>query len=282
MWSGISSHHFATVGHTAANANWSHASESIGRTAAFIAGQFGVFGPILMAAYLWGAWRAFRSREDRAGRLLLCFSAPPLLIITVQSFISDANANWAAAAYVAAAPLAVHTILAAWGRWGIRSAAALHALVLAAVTAFAVSPAAVEAAGLANAYKRFHGWRALGQEVVVETRGGAYEAVVVPNRSLIASLLYYARPLGVPILAWDDDATPENHFQMTLRLDPAMKGRVLLLTDSPHPEKQLATFARARLTRTVAVPIGGHRVRRTNFFAAEGYRGVMSTAPSSQ
>jgi 4-amino-4-deoxy-L-arabinose transferase-like glycosyltransferase len=277
-------HHFATVSHTAANANWSHATGSLANFAGFVAGQFGVFGPILMAAYLYGAWQAIRGRDPapQPGRLLAAFSLPILLIITVQSFISEANANWAAAAYVAATPLAVHTILTAVGRWAAWSSAAIHALALAALATFAVSPAAVEAAGLANAYKRFHGWRELGTEVVRQAAAAPYQAVVVDNRSVTASLLYYARPMATPILVWDANGIPDNHFQMTLALTPAVTGRVLIVSDARDPERELQSFAHARLTRTVSVPLGGAKVRSTKFFDADGYRRPNGTSSPSE
>jgi len=276
-------HHFATVQHTAANANWSHPRESFANLGSFVASQFGVMGPLLMAAYLYGAWRAMRGRDEegRAGRLLLCFSAPILAIVTMQSFISEANANWAAAAYIAATPLAVHTLLAAIGRWSAWATVAINAAALAAIVVFALSPAAIEASGLGNAFKRFHGWRELGLVVVSEARAGSYEAVVVDNRSVTAALLYYARPLAVPILVWDADEHPDNHFQMTMRLESGVKGRVLVVSDAANPEKELSSFASSRLTRSLIVPIGGGKTRTTKFFLAEGYRGPSApNAPS--
>jgi 4-amino-4-deoxy-L-arabinose transferase-like glycosyltransferase len=277
-------HQFATVQHTAANANWGNPGRNVANLFSFIGGQFGVFGPILMAAYLWGAWRIVRGRDDAkdAGRMLLCFSAPILLIITVQSVISDANANWAAAAFVAATALAVHTVLAAWGRWAAWTSAVINALALVALLAFALSPAVVEGVGLGNAFKRFHGWRELGQATIAEAAKDQYQAVVVDNRSVTASLLYYARPMSVPILVWDADAHPDNHFQMTLRIEPGMPGPVLLLSHHADPRREIASFERTRLTRTLVVPIGGGKTRRTNFFVAEGYRGPTAPNPSSR
>ena len=105
-------HHFATFAHTETNADWTRARFSLLHLAGFLAGQFGVFGPILMAAWLAALWRlgraAARTMEEIA---LIAFSTAPLLLITVQSFVADANANWAATAFVAAVPLALDEIL---------------------------------------------------------------------------------------------------------------------------------------------------------------------------
>jgi hypothetical protein len=196
--------------------------------------------------------------------------------------ISDANANWAAAAYVAATPLAVHTILSAIGRWAAWGSAAINTVAVVALAAFALSPAAVEAVGLGNAFKRFHGWRQLGEAVIEEAAKAPYEGVIVDNRSVTASLLYYARPLGMPIRVLDADEHPDNHFQMTLRLTPSMKGLHLLASDARDPQRVLSAFDRSRLTRTLSVPIGGGKTRKTNFFAVEGYRGPTRHSPTSR
>ena len=81
---------------------------------AFVGSQFGVFGPIPLGALIVGVALAVRRRSLASGDLLLlCFTLPPLLIVTAQAFISRANANWSGAGYLAGAVL-----VAAWlVRW---------------------------------------------------------------------------------------------------------------------------------------------------------------------
>ncbi len=100
-------HGFATFRHTAANAAWG------GRQLFnppelwdFFASQFGVFGPIPFAVLLGGsAFLAARRRLAQADVMLLCFTLPPLLMVSGQAFISRANANWSGAAYLPGAVL---------------------------------------------------------------------------------------------------------------------------------------------------------------------------------
>ncbi|MEL7488799.1 MAG: glycosyltransferase family 39 protein, partial [Pseudomonadota bacterium] len=71
---------FQTVGHTAANADWSGALFRIGDLAAFLGAQFGVFGPVAMGLFIAGL-AGFRARLKNAGGALrrelalLCFVA---------------------------------------------------------------------------------------------------------------------------------------------------------------------------------------------------------------
>ena len=265
---------FATAGHLAKNAHWVDASFSAENLIDYLVGQFGVFGPVTLALYFWALARVVSGRDHSAeARLLACFSLPPLLMIAVQAFIAEANANWAATAYVAAVPL-VARLLITLSRRGASGLALLpNALAAAAILLFTVSPAAVDAAGLANAYKRLHGWRTLGDRVAGEASSGRYKAIVADNRNVVASLLYYARPRNVPVLIWDRDRVDDNHFDMTLRLTPEAGAPLLLVLQRTDPSVVLNTFVSSRLVANVDVGLGGDRMRHTALYAVDKYVG---------
>jgi 4-amino-4-deoxy-L-arabinose transferase-like glycosyltransferase len=266
-------HGWPTVAHTQSNANWSHAHYSLGNAAAFVLGQFGVFGPLMMAGYLAALWRLRRS-EQRSGNavVLADFSVPVLILIVIQSFISEANANWAAAAYVAAIPLAVVTLLSWWRGRALAASFAIAAIALLALWMGQVSPAAADRVGLGNALKRETGWRELGREVAAESHRASYEAIGTANRSVLAELLYYARPRTVPIRAWDANPKPRDHFQMTIPLTPSFH-RVLLAIAPNEAPKVLATFDSAKPLHALVVNAGAHRTRTLALYDASGYRG---------
>jgi 4-amino-4-deoxy-L-arabinose transferase-like glycosyltransferase len=266
-------HGFATVGHTAANANWQHGGIHPLGSLEFLVSQFGVFGPLMMAAYLYALWRLARGQDTNpVSRMLACFSLPPLAVILVQAAISDANANWAAATYVAAVPLAVRVLMEMARGWALKASLALNGLIMLAMMLFVVSPEVAAAAGFANAYKRLQGWRELGETVTRDSAGG-YQAIVTDNRSLMGALLYYARPRSIPLLIWDRDLRVENHFEMTALLTPAIGGRVLLVTDRNDPAPVIATFAHARFIGDITADLGGGKRRVTHLYEADGYRG---------
>src|SRR5262249_33214234 len=102
-------HNFATISHTAANANWGAGLFRIDEFLKFILGQFGVFGPVLFAFLLWSFFAIPRmTAEERARWLpLLAFAAPALTIVAIQAFLNRANANWAVVSYAAGSILAV-------------------------------------------------------------------------------------------------------------------------------------------------------------------------------
>jgi hypothetical protein len=267
------SHHFATLAHTETNADWMRARFSLSHLAGFLAGQFGVFGPILMAAWLAALWRLSRmaahTREETA---LIAFSAAPLLLITMQSFVVDANANWAATAFVAAVPLALDEILRFWPRLALWASFALHGLVLALLWLVLVWPPAAERLGVGNVFKRQEGWRVLAGAVSGEFAHGGYAVIATDNRSVTAELLYYLRPRGLPVRIWDPDLIDNNHFEMTMRLT-APAPRTLLVTEPQNAAQVLSTFESKRFVMRVAAPVGGRHVRAMNLYDVSGYLG---------
>lgn len=271
---------FATVAHTAANANWSpadlfHPLELLD----FLAGQLGVFGPVPFVVLAVGAVLALRRRRGpEADRLLLCLVLPPLLLVALQALLSRANANWAAAAY---APGAV--LVAAWlvrrRSWRILAAAVLsQALLAGAFMAAATSPALADALGLANAFKRARGWEESTRRVLDAAEAAApVQAVVVDDRFLFNAVAYYGRerlaaPGAPPLRIWVREAAPQNQAEMTDPLTPDLDGRVLVASIETRFRHELAAdFARFPAWTAAPVRLDARRRRDLALAVAEGF-----------
>lgn len=270
-WNAV--HGFPTFVHTEANANWSHARYSGANASMFLLGQFGVFGPLMMAGFLSSAWKLWRAGDASEHALLLAaFSIPVLILMIAQAFISEANANWAAVAYVGAVPLAVETLLRWWKGSALGVSIAIAAAVMLGLWAGMLKPSLADMAGLGNGLKREQGWRQLGTEVLTEAGQRRYEAVVASNRSVLAELLYYAMPIAPRIRAWDRTATPHDHFQMAIPLRSGSSCALLVLLPD-EVRAVLASFDSQRFLERLAISIGGHRIRTISFYHACGYHG---------
>jgi hypothetical protein len=110
---------FATVSHTADNANLGEAGFSPLHVFGFLGDQAAVFGPVTLLLLL-GGFGLIIGRKDKVTATrelwLLCFILPPLLIVTMgQEIMSRAHANWAATAYPAACILLASWIDRAFG-----------------------------------------------------------------------------------------------------------------------------------------------------------------------
>jgi 4-amino-4-deoxy-L-arabinose transferase-like glycosyltransferase len=98
-------HGFVTFHHTGANAAWHRHVAHLWRFVQFLLYQLGLYDPVVVPMLLWLTVLAIRGRTDRRVVMLLAFSLPILMLITVQALISRTHANWTAPVAVAASIL---------------------------------------------------------------------------------------------------------------------------------------------------------------------------------
>ena len=177
---------FATLHHTADNADWHGPALDLAGLAEFLAGQFTITGPVFFAAYLAG----LRSAMTPERRYLGLMSLPILAIVSTQALISGANANWAAAAHLAALVLAT-AVLAPRPR--------LLALGLAINLAVTVAlPVAVIFADSWRAgghlvLHRYVGQSALSRHAAEIAGENGLDTLVSDNRAMLADFFYTLR-----------------------------------------------------------------------------------------
>ena len=284
-------HHFQTVAHTAADADWRDPAEASSRTSGaldprgplgFVAGQFVVFGPVPFGVLAVGAGLALARRRRLAGAdgLLLALAAPPLAIVLVEAVLARANANWAAAAYPPAAALA-----AAWLGDGPRARAwrgaglGLQAALAVAFLVAAVDPALADAAGLGATFKRARGWRETTARIDRYVRGlqarGPVTALAVDDRFLFNALTYYGRDgIGAApaprLRMWVHEARALNQAEAEHPLTPAQGGRVAFASQ-PWTRQAMWDFGRVSDVAQAAVPLDRRHVRRLTLFAGQGF-----------
>ena len=230
---------FVTLTHVGHNIQGSGAAFSPLHGLEFLASQFAVFGPVAFGVLLIVLVRVRKPDIGRADRLMLCFAIPTLALVTATAFITRANANWAAPAFISANVLVAAVLVrhAAW-RW------------IAVSVAFGVAAQVPLFVGDANArrmsvpglakpdvYARTMGWRSLGEEVGKLARANGIGTIAAEQRDTVASLIYYQRDSGRPVLSWPTSAVPNHHFDLTRRLTAQAPGPVLFVTPCGSTER---------------------------------------------
>jgi 4-amino-4-deoxy-L-arabinose transferase-like glycosyltransferase len=233
-----------TFSHTAANANWGKSFVHPLKALEFFAAQFGVFGPILFGAILVISVRYFHSGISDNARLLLAFSMPIILLITMQGFLSRAHANWAATAYIAATILVVATMLQDKAiRW-FKGSLLVHAIVAVILLAGPVIAPKIKFLGTPIIYERLLGWQRFANFLQRQYLDPfPFAAVVTDRRVLSAQLTYYLRNSGVPVVALKAGKTPRDYFQMTSPLMSASGEPVLYVSLRDNPSAVAGIYA---------------------------------------
>jgi 4-amino-4-deoxy-L-arabinose transferase-like glycosyltransferase len=217
---------FATLQHTADNADWQGFRIDLAGLAEFVGGQFAVAGPVLFVAYLLALAR--RGGDPRR-RFLALMSLPIFAIVSVQAAVSGANANWAAAAHLAALVLAAAFL--ATRPWLLALALAIN---------LAITVALPVAAAFADRWRvggelvlaRYVGQAGLSKRAGALAREAGLDTLVSGNRAMLADFFYTLRDSGLAIYAEPVEGFPPHHYAQKHPLRPG-PGDVLFVDDSP-------------------------------------------------
>lgn len=263
---------FQTISHTAANANWKSGFGRPDRMFEFLAAQFGVVGPILLALMLASVRLAGRERDLKTResfRALVAFAIPAILIVTVQSLISRAHANWAAVAYPSLTALAA--CYAAQGKradFAMKSSLALHTVLGAGFLAAFISAPFADFAGVSAAFKRLRGWDEIGAKIAGLSR--PFDVIMTDDREVTGELVYYARD-GAPIVAWNSNQKIDNHFEAFFPFDPARHRRALYVTERADALYLNGEFESVVPLGEVSAATGPSRRKTLYLFAVEDF-----------
>ena len=270
-------HDFQTVGHTVENANWGASLFKPLALLDFWAGQFAVFGLLIVAAAI-GIYlnrQTIGTKISENERILILFSAAPILIVSMQAFISRAHANWAAAAYPAATILVTQFLFAHRNQLLAKSTIWVHGglslLFLVGMLNFGL----IDRVGLSGAVREIRGWARQSAEIVEKAPG--FDAIMIDDRNLMGEMLYYERDSDVEIVAWDPNARISNHYEAFKAFDPARQSRLLFVTtrnDDAHVNYRFDTI-RAEGSTTAA--LGDEQTRTFHLFDISDY--VAPNAP---
>lgn len=279
-------HGYSTLMHAANNADLDRQAIALdlGSALAFLVGQFGVFGPIPFALLLGGGTAALIRRRTVTPEegLLLCLTAPTLVIILVEAFVARANANWAALAYVAACPLVASWLARRRARRTMVAIGISQGAFALLFWAVALSPALADAVGLAPALKRARG-RAqtaavLQQALAKARRSRPVTAIAMDYRFDFNNFAYYGRELlaspgAPPLRMWVRQSRPRSQAELESPLRLSEGGRVLFVNvvdDFAHETR--ADFAQVEDDRRVRVRLDARHSRAFSLFVGVGYR----------
>lgn len=268
---------FATFAHTADNAKWGGPLLHPRKALEFFGSQFGVFGPILFASLLIVSWRAYRGGLPEPDRLLLAFSLPVVIAITLQAFLSRAHPNWAAVAYVGATVLVTATMVrdVAWP-W-LKASLALHVALLAAFSVSVAVAGRVPLPVVGDPFSRTLGWQAVADATrkrlaEAKAAGRPFAAIITDDRQLSSELLYYLRDDPTPLFAWWSGGRPRDHFELTRPYQSGRVEPVLLVSLIGEPSPARRDFQVRDKLGEDTLPAGLVKTRRVVFFALSGYK----------
>lgn len=273
------SNDFVSYAHTKANANLGGDLFQPGELAEFVGSQFGVFGPIFFAVLLWiviARWRA--TVTDERFRLLLAFTLPVLAVMTFESLLSRANANWAATAYVGGSLLVTAWLLTRQRVRLFKAAIVLHLAVIFVLHNFSLAAplVGIEPGGRLDPLKRVRGWDAMGENIATLAAGQPDARLLFDDRKTMATLVYYVRPHPFDARMWNPDGIIENHYELEMALEAGDRGPFLYVTRLDAPDHVVDRFADARQVAVLRVSLTTDAALTLHVWRLDGFEGYGS------
>ena len=103
--------------------------------------------------------------------------------------------------------------------------------------------------------------------------GGRDETALIARVSeLMGELIYYLDPRRVPVVMWDWDRAPRNHYEIANRIDTKTGARVLFVSLVPEPTYVLQRFTRTEPLGAVTVYPDPAHPRTVYLFDLEGFK----------
>lgn len=196
---------FVTLSHTAENARWGSAWDL--HWSSFL--EFGlaqtvVIGPVFFVVWL----TSIKVPLDRAEKFMLSASLPILGIVCLQALLAKANANWAFAAYLSAAPLVALRLVRLKMRLPTMIGLSVNAILVLAVSVLIVRPDIAP-----RLTDRYMGRTNLMAAILVAADG---RPVAADERQILADLTYAAKRDGgvAKILAMTHEGSPRHWYDM--------------------------------------------------------------------
>jgi 4-amino-4-deoxy-L-arabinose transferase-like glycosyltransferase len=222
---------FATVAHVVGDADPGKGYFHVAKLAEFVGAQFAVIGPVFLIAIFLALRNRDIWRDDWAMRLMAWQTVPLLAAMAGLSFLTRAQANWAAPAYIGGSLLAARWLLTAGGvpalraQLGVGVAASLALWSLAGL--YAGQPEA-----LTQRLDPFRQMRISEPlcELVLGTMGDEGAGVLLSdNRRRLSECMFYGGLSWDEVAAWNPDDAIDNHHELVAGLQPGDQREMLLV-----------------------------------------------------
>lgn len=248
-------HHFVSFMHTKEISEIDRELFHFNKMFEFLGAQFGVFGPVFFAVLLYLIFRPFL--KDERFKLLYFFAVPFLAIITLQSFLSRAFANWAAPTYVAATILVVAYLIYKNRERLLKIAIGIN-IVLALIFYhyhFIVKSFGVELTSKKDPYKRVLGWEEVAKELKPYLLKYPNVKLLFDDRKLMSEMIFYIKPHPFDAVMYNPSHKLRNHFDLVTDLQKHIGEDFIFVSKRKDIQDIEKRFESAKFLGKIDVPL---------------------------
>jgi len=237
----------------------------------FLLSQFLVFGIVFFTIYI---LFLIRPKLSTPYKLLLSFSLPFLIIISLQALLSKALANWAAPTYVAATIL-VTAYLLEEGYKGVLKLGILINVVMAILFYHYHDIAKlfdIELTSKTDPYKRVLGYKELARQLQPILAQYPSLKLLFDDRTTMAEMIYYLKPHPFDAVMFNPQHILGSQYHLTTDLNDYLGEDFIFIT---RGDDSLAKryFSSSKELATITIPLYKDYSRVYKVYLLKRFRG---------
>ena len=188
--------------------------------------QIFVFGPLSLICFLLAIFK-----WEKHSLFLLLFSIPILIIISIQAYVKEANANWAVAAYPAATLL-----VAGWlGNFTRQTFSAvtifINAVIGIAIIGVVITGHLGQLTPGSDPLRKVRGWQSLASDLERQVNLHKAKTIIADRRASASILKWYFHEEPLQIVVNNSDNKSHNHFELNFSYNKNSPSPVIALSE---------------------------------------------------
>ena len=201
---------FHTFTHLSSNAVIDAPSYSLIGSLTFLIAQVAILGPLLFIVFLLTAYNI--KRLNKLSIFLLYFIFPVYILMFIQGFFSEANANWAASALPAITILCGYFLSKRIKFAMLTFFSNFFICIFILIVSFNGNLIFLDLKS--DPLRKLKGWNILSEDLKDTISKKKSDVVLVDRRGIAAELIYYLRNENIKIRVPESSKSPSNHYQL--------------------------------------------------------------------
>ena len=256
---------FSTINHLSSNAVIDSPSYSLSGSLDFIFSQLGVIGPIMFFVSILGIWKTLKLKDNFG--LLIWFVLPVFIIMSIQGFFSEANANWSATALPGLSIICGHYL--AKNFKVAFFAIFTNSLICLLIYLISLTGNLIFFELKSDPLRKLKGWQALSQDILDNTSKEKSDIILVERRGIAAELMYYLRDKSLKIRVPNNLKPANNHYELNYSFDEKESTKFYYITETdilPMKMKENYKIEKISISKT---KISNNKYRILHFYFLE-------------
>ena len=225
---------FNTINHLSDNAVISTPNYSITGSISFILSQVAVLGPILFFVSIISIWNFWKNNHKI--NWLLCFILPVFILMIIQGFFSEANANWSATALpgltiFCAAYLSKYKLLS-------KITISSNFIICLIIVIISITGSLGNYPIKSDPLRKLKGWDIYASEINKLIDNSESKIVLVNRRGVASPLIFYLRETDILIRVPKPINKISNHYQKYFAITNDEESEFIFVSEEESvPEK---------------------------------------------